>query len=541
MAENATVSGQVSNVWGRIPPLLRLGISIAIVALIGWFLWNAFSGFLIRWEPLAAGLQDAEQARVLEYLRSQGVNYRVEGGTIMAPADRASELKIEMAGQDLQVGLLRGLERLESVGIGDTEKTIHAKRQLALQEEIQKALNSLPMIHASQVRLALPEDRGFLASSEQPAKASVWLTLRPGARLSDEQVRGLQIQIAHSIQNLQADDVSILDHNSNLLSQRTGDTVLAVVRQKEEQRIKEQVVNLLGQTLDPGRIRVAATVELDRISRKETRKDIDTTKPAETSFQSVEEESSGGGGAGGAPGTEANTGDATASGYRGAASSSTRSEESRQTDYPTVLTEVEYKPGEVKKRSVAVVIDLRRTLNEDGTEQYVSWGQNSLQNWEQALHDAVGIDETRGDRLTLTETSFEHLHRMAVELERDQLIQQQRRMYDLFDWSDWTSFIKIPVIILFSFILLWFFVRPIGKRVLAPLLALPSRSVGQIPDRLPKTVEELEAEMEGRLEEELELPPKEVKKGTVLKKRLVELAKNEPEGFSQLVRSWLYE
>ena len=63
----------------------------------------------------------------------------------------------------------------------------------------------------------------------------------------------------------------------------------------------------------------------------------------------------------------------------------------------------------------------------------------------------------------------------------------------------------------------------------------------QLPEELPKTVEELEAEMEEQLEEELEIGAREVKKGAVLKKRITELAKAEPESFLQLIRTWLYE
>ncbi len=193
------------------------------------------------------------------------------------------------------------------------------------------------------------------------------------------------------------------------------------------------------------------------------------------------------------------------------------------------------------RQSVAVVIDLRRTEGEDGSLEFVSWGEENMQLWQSLLQNAVGLDEQRGDTLTLEEDSFEHSHRMEQELEERLVIEQNRRMYDIMDWSDWTSLIKIPVIILLAFFVLWFVIRPMGKRVLAPLLQLPSGTMAALPERLPKTVEELEAEMEGKLEEELDIGAREVKKGTILKKRISELAKSEPETFMQLIRSWLYE
>jgi flagellar M-ring protein FliF len=258
--------------------------------------------------------------------------------------------------------------------------------------------------------------------------------------------------------------------------------------------------------------------------------------------KTTEEEETNGQGAQGVPGTETNTGEATAAAAGGAGGNRTLSQEESQIDYPTTLTEVERRPGDIKRQSVAVVIDLRRTVGEDGSLQFVSWGAENLQRWEELLKNAVGLDEQRGDTLTLEEDSFEHSHRMEQEVEQQRLIEQNRRMYDPFDWTDWTSLVKIPLIVLVVFIALWFIVRPVGKRVLAPLLQLPvGRAAAALPERLPKTVEELEAEMEEKLEEELDIGTREVKKGTILKKRISELAKNEPETFMQLIRSWLYE
>ncbi|HUX08840.1 MAG TPA: flagellar basal-body MS-ring/collar protein FliF [Acidobacteriota bacterium] len=542
MAEERGTAGQISQLWARVPGLARVAILAVAGVVLAWFVWTGAMAVLRPWEPLAAGISDTERARVLEYLRSNNVEYKFEGDTIMVPAEAAAELKIEMAGQELHVGQLKGLERLETTSMGDTEKTIAAKRQLALQEEIQKALNSLPLISTSQVKLALPPDTGFLIASREPAKASVWLTLSPGATLSHAQVRGLQIQIAHSIQNLLADDVSILDHNSNLLSSRAdGDSMLAEMKLSIEQEKREKILQLLDKKVGPGSALVSVTAELETVSRKSTSTEIDTSRPAERVRKTREEEESTGMGAQGVPGTETNTGEETATASGGGGGNRTLTEEESQIDYPTTLTEVERRPGEIVRQSVAVVIDLRRTEGEDGSPQFVSWGEENLQRWQSLLQNAVGIDEQRGDVLTLEEDSFEHSHRMEVELEQLRVIEQSRRMYDILDWSDWTSLIKIPVIILLAFMVLWFVIRPMGKRIIVPLLQLPAWGAAALPERLPRTVEELEAEMEGRLEEELDIGAREVKKGTILKKRITELAKAEPETFMQLIRSWLYE
>jgi flagellar M-ring protein FliF len=399
------------------------------------------------------------------------------------------------------------------------------------------------MIHSSQVKLALPSDSSIFSRSEERTKASVWLTLAPGVRLTPEQVRGLQVHIAHSIQNLYPDDVSILDHNSTLLSRRAdGDAQLAEMRQRVEEEKRGKILDLLEKKVGPGNALVSVTAVLDTVSRKETRTIYDTSNPAERIRKTrEEEEESPTGGSGGVPGTESNTGEATAgASWAGGTSRSVTSEES-ETDYPTTMTETEYRPGEVVRQSVAVVLDLRRSTDENEEVNYVSWGEENLRLWEGLIKDAVGFNSSRGDSVTIEEDSFEHSHRVEQELRETQVIEQTRRMYDIFDWGDWTSFIKIPALLLLIFFIFWFVVRPISRRVLSPIMQMPGAMAGpMIPDELPKTVEELEAEMEERLDEELELAGQ-VKKGTILKKRVTELALNEPESFTQLIRTWLYE
>jgi len=542
MAEESSAGGQLRAAWDRVPGPAQIGIMIAVVAVFVWLVWGAVASMMRSWEPLATGLQGAEQARILEYLRSNQIEYKIEVGVIMVPSERAQELKIELAGQELQVGLLEGLERLESVGMGDTETTISARRQLALQEQIQFALNALPTVQFSQVHLAIPPDRGFLATAQEPAKASVWLTLQPNTTLTPAQVRGLQVQISHSIQNLHPDNVSILDHHSNLLSRKhDGDAQLAEIQLSEEARIRDAVLNLMEPKVGPNRVRVSATVELNRVSTRETRKDVDPSRAAEVSSTTIEEESTSGAGAGGEPGTATNTGEGSgAAAGGGAGGSRSRTEERRQTEFATTLTETERKPGDILRKSVAVVIDQRPVEGEEGTA-YESWGDEALREWQMAIRDAIGISEQRGDSLTFNEDSFDSLHRIERDMRQQQVAVEQKRLYDIFDWSDWTMFIKIPLLILIVLSLVWFIIRPVGKRLAATLQQLPGRAPTPIPDQLPKTVEELEAEIEGRLEEELEIPTREVKKGTILKRRLTELAKSEPESVAQLIRTWLYE
>lgn len=543
---------QIRGAVENLPGPVKFAVIIMVVGGILWFVWGAISDMMQRYEPIAVGLSGKQKSEVLNYLRSRDVKYKIEGDSILVPESNSDELRIEMAGLDLEVTQLKGLERLNEVGMGDTEKTIAAKQQLALQEQIQMALNSLRDVDGSNVLLSLPQDNSFIAKNRDPAKASIILRLKPSASLSAEQIRGIQSTVANSIQGLTPSNVTITDQYSNPLSKSgDGTEIYNIAEMDEVKRIRNSIKNLLEPTVGISGVNVSASVEINMERKRETKKEIDTNRAAETTFETTEEEEKGGTGAGGVPGAESNTGENTAGAGGTTGSSRTMTKEKRNTDYPTTLTETEKMPGEIKRKSVAVLVDKRRqvTRDEAGQEviEYVSWGDDTINSWKEAVKQAAGIDERpveeggRGDSFSFSEVSFDSLHQVATTIEKEERFLEQRKMLDIFDWSDWTALVKIPLLITILFAIFWFVIKPIGKIILEPVLQLPSQAAAQIPEELPKTVEELEAEIEGKLEDEIDLASKEVTKGTILKKRIAELAKNEPEGFAQLLRTWLNE
>ena len=543
---------QIRGAVENLPGPLKLAIIAVVVGGILWFVWGAISDMMQNYEPIAVGLSGKQKSEVLNYLRSRNIKYKIEGDSILVPEKNSDELRIEMAGLDLEVTQLKGLERLNEVGMGDTEKTISAKKQLALQEELQIALNSLNYVDGSNVLLTLPQENSFIAKNRDPAKASIILRLKPSASLTSEQIRGIQNIVANSIQGLTPANVTITDQYSNpLTSPSDGTAQYSIAEMDEVKRIKQEVKGLLEPAVGVSGINVAASVEINMEHKRQTKREIDTNRAAETTFETTEEEEQGGAGVGGPPGAESNTGEETAGGGGQGGSSRTMTKEKRSTDYPTTLTETEILPGEIKRKSVSVVVDLKKqvTKDESGKDvvEYVSWGEETLNSWRETIKHAAGIDDRpveeggRGDTFSLIEVSFDSLHEVATSIEKEERSLEQRKMLDIFDWSDWTALIKIPLLITILFAIFWFVIKPIGKIILEPVLQLPSQAAAQIPEELPKTVEELEAEIEGKLEDEIDLASKEVTKGTILKKRIAELAKNEPEGFAQLLRTWLNE
>src|SRR5208283_2867175 len=98
------------------------------------------------------------------------------------PASRLAELRLVMAAAGLPKAGRIGFELFDKTNLGATEFTEHVNYRRALEGELERSVMSLEAVEQARVHLTFPKDSVFL-DAQQPAKASVLVKLRPGARL----------------------------------------------------------------------------------------------------------------------------------------------------------------------------------------------------------------------------------------------------------------------------------------------------------------------------------------------------------------------
>ena len=76
---------------------------------------------------------------------------------------------------------------------------------------------SMAEVVQARVHLTLPKESVFL-DQQQPAKASVMVKLRPGARISPQNVVAVTNLVASAVEGLTPDAVAVLDMDGNSLS-----------------------------------------------------------------------------------------------------------------------------------------------------------------------------------------------------------------------------------------------------------------------------------------------------------------------------------
>jgi flagellar M-ring protein FliF len=86
-------------------------------------------------------------------------------------------------------------------------------RRYQLQQDLQNAIKTFSSISDAVVSLTLPEKSVFLIEDQTSnASAAVLLTLKPGASLSDGNVRAIAELVKNSVPDIQDDSISIIDN-----------------------------------------------------------------------------------------------------------------------------------------------------------------------------------------------------------------------------------------------------------------------------------------------------------------------------------------
>src|SRR5437899_1699749 len=178
---------------------IRQRISIAVV--IGLVVFAVYQLVRIQHEgdfkPLFTGVAAEDAAAIVQKLKESGVEYRLPeaGGSVLVPSVKLAELRLGMAAAGLPKTGRIGFELFDKVNLGATEFTEHINYRRALEGELERSVMSMAEVEQARVHLTFPKDSVFL-DAQQPAKASVLVKTRPGARLSPQNVVAIDHLVA---------------------------------------------------------------------------------------------------------------------------------------------------------------------------------------------------------------------------------------------------------------------------------------------------------------------------------------------------------
>src|SRR5580704_13503707 len=287
--------------------------AIAMAAGVVWFSrWQQDAGM----RPLYTALSPEDASAMVQKLRESGVVYKIgENGTsVMVPEARVAELRLDMAGLGLPKTGRIGFEIFDKTNFGITDFAEHVNYRRAVEGELERSIMALAAVQQARVHVSLPKESVF-TDSREAAKASVLVGLRPGSRLSAQNITAITNLISSAVEGLAPESVSVVDMNGNLLSRPRRDALpdgaqISEAALEYRQAIEHDLAVKINNTLDPllgsDKFRTGVSAEVDMTSGEQSEETFDPTRSVMVSSQKTEETSGTTRIASGVPGTAAN-------------------------------------------------------------------------------------------------------------------------------------------------------------------------------------------------------------------------------------------
>ena len=521
---------QLKQIWDRMERRQRLivcGVALGALAMLGVIAAMMSSP---DYKPLMTGLEPEDAQTISQQLALKKIDFRMspDGKSIEVASSQLSQARMDVASQGSTHSGRMGFELFDKASWGQTEFDEKVNYQRALEGELERTIGTLRDVKSARVHLVLPHDSIFL-DRQQSAKASVTLRLK-GRSLSKDQVDAIARLVSGAVENLTADEVSIIDADTDEpLNRHNANTA----GKELEEELSKRLMETLGPVVGGDNLRTSVNVEYDLSSTEESEDKYDPAVSAVLSTQRTQDKS-GLAGDGGVAGTSSNLpstpGQGTTSPQDASADGTTQASSSESSTFGVnkIMRHTIAPSGRIRRITAAVLVnDFSDKKLVDGKLVGSTYKRSPEQVKQlQALAAAVlGADSQRGDVVTVENMQFSDAGDANVAPSVWERVRQGA--------SDYAGALRY-VALLGLFVLAWALVlRPMQKQFLAPVREL-SGAPSAVALPAVATMTDLAEE---DLDELLEPDSTTVN----LKRRLTDMVQAEPAAMTRTLQMWLQE
>ncbi|MFK2824993.1 flagellar basal-body MS-ring/collar protein FliF [Bacillus sp. B190/17] len=475
--------------------------------------------------PLYSELSPTEAGAIKENLDGRGIKYEItSGGTgILVPEEVVNSLKVDLAAEGLpKSGSIDYSFFSENAGFGMTDNEFNVLKLDAMQTELAQLIKGIEGVKDAKVMINLPEKDVFVREDAEKASASVVLNTELGYQFDDKQIKSLYHLVSKSVPNLPTENIVIMNQNFEYYDQQNDGSSLSgnsivqqmEVKRKIERDIQRQVQNMLGTLM--GQDKVVASVTADIDFTEENREenlvvpvDEENMKGIQISAQRITETFTGdGAAAGGIPQGE-DPADAQGSTYMEGAGGSgdyERSEETINNEVNRIRKKITESPYKIRDLGIQVMVEPPTANNPD------SLPQERIDDIQQMLGTIVRTSIDKGYNQQLTDQDVADKVAVSVQPFKGKVKFEEEKQTVL----PWWAYAIGAVMLVVIGVLVFFILR--ARR---------------------------QAEEEDFEEEELAEPLADINEveteATVRRKQMEKMAKERPEEFAKILRSWLSE
>lgn len=545
--------GAFAQIFKNLGPLRLAMIGAVLVGAVLFFVFLITRVTGSNYELLYAELDPADAGQIVTQLESQKVPFKVEANSsrILVPSDDVGRLRLSLAGQGLPGGGSVGYEIFDNANsLGTTNFIQNINHVRALEGELARTIRSLNIVQRARVHLVLPQRQAFSRETRKPS-ASVVLKVRGAGRMQKDHVAAIQHLVAAAVPELDPQNISVVDDKGNLLARGGEEDTQALQaadldqrRLAYESRLARDVEDLLQKSVGFGKVRAQVSAEMDFSHLSTTEETYDPDGQVVRSTQTVEEEAV----------SQENEGTQSVSvatnlpdpqgageGQR-ASSRELRTEETVNFEISKKTTAHVREFGEVRRLSVAVLVDGIYETNADGETVYGARSQEEMDDLAKLVATTIGFNAERGDTVEVINMRF-------VDVEED-----FAEPLDLFFGMTRNDLIRIAEFIVLGILALLIFlliVRPLMTPLARALESVPAaaaaaeqRMIAEQSAATPALTgpsEGSQSEDDVAFEELIDIDRVEGRVRASSVKKVGEIVDKHPEEALSIIRSWMYQ
>jgi flagellar M-ring protein FliF len=482
------LKAQIRQLNERLSTSQKAGIGALAIILIGGIVFLSWYASRPEWGTLYNGLNDQDAGAIVTQLQERQIQYRVTNGgtTIQVPEDMVHETRLALAASGMSVGGIVGNELFDQDQFGVPADVIALNKRRALEGELAKSIMSYDDVKHARVHLALPEETMFV-EDEQPATASVVVTMNGGANLNKRQVRGIVNLVAGAVPKLEAENVSVVDDRGKPLNQPGDEFGIAAAtnfldyQRDYERKLEKKALDQLERIVGRGNAKVVVTAKMDFSKKQSTEEIFDPEKQVVRSEETLNEVRENGGNRVGGQAGAAENDPAVAQGVIrvGDASNSTREKTVTNFEINKRVVSVQGRAAEVNNLSVSVIVDGSWQMpaadqveegQDENAEVYVPRTAEEMRKFEDIVGRAVGLNPEK-DSLTVQNVRF---HKEPTALADAAMNAAERQLLI-------EKLIRYGIILLVALLLIFMVFRPLVRWVTAPADEAEVLEEGELP------------------------------------------------------------
>lgn len=390
---------QLKTFWEGLDPRRRLIVGLSVVAIVAAVLGIGRVSSEAPTALLYSGLDASAAGEVVAELEAEGVPFEVSGDAILIERRVRDRIRMSLAAKGLPASGPAGYEILDGLsGFGTTSQMFDAAYWRAKEGELARTIADSPNVRAARVHLANPVSQPFSRAKEGSASVTVTMARGEVDRLQAEAIRFL---VSSAVAGVSPAAVAVIDAARGIVLAGEDDRTVSGPPDVRAETLRNNIQRLLEARVGQGH----AIVEVNIDSEMETQTINERTIDPESRVAiSSETEESSDNASGNSPGVTvaSNLPDGDVGSEQSASRrTSSQLRERQNFEVSETRTERVILPGQIRRVSVAVMVDGIVETAPSGGEQWTPRPPEEMETLRELVKSAMGFDAARGDVVTI--------------------------------------------------------------------------------------------------------------------------------------------